>query len=199
VGCGRVHLASWAQAELPLAADLLAGNDDVRPDTPDLLRRALAVLPAQVYGRPRVRADAAYFDQSLAHAAVAQGCDCAIAAKRNTACWRAFAAIGEDTWSDARDMPGGQVAACDYTPVRWPQGSYCIVRRVKVSASRISADPRSRRRRTIPAGQLALALAVRPTTPGPARSSSRTSRPTTAPTSSGWKPGSAGAPATRWP
>jgi hypothetical protein len=29
--CGRVHLASWAQAELPLAADLIAGNDDVRP------------------------------------------------------------------------------------------------------------------------------------------------------------------------
>jgi hypothetical protein len=27
-----VHLASWAQAELPLAADLIAGNTDVRPD-----------------------------------------------------------------------------------------------------------------------------------------------------------------------
>jgi hypothetical protein len=58
VKCGRVYLASWAQAELPLAADLLAGNDDVRPDAPGLLRRALAVLPAQVCGRPRVRADA---------------------------------------------------------------------------------------------------------------------------------------------
>jgi len=55
VKCGRVHLASWAQAELPLAADLLAGNDDVRPDAPGLLRRALAVLPPQVCGRPRVR------------------------------------------------------------------------------------------------------------------------------------------------
>jgi len=32
------------------------------------------------------------------------------------------------------------------------------VRRVKVTAAKISADPRSRRRRTIPAGQLALAL-----------------------------------------
>ncbi len=27
-----VHLASWAQAELPLAADLIAGNTDVRSD-----------------------------------------------------------------------------------------------------------------------------------------------------------------------
>jgi hypothetical protein len=30
VRCARMHLASWAQAELPLAADLLAGNDDVK-------------------------------------------------------------------------------------------------------------------------------------------------------------------------
>ncbi len=58
VRCGRMHLASWAQAELPLAADLIAGNDDTRPDAPDLLRRALAGLPPQVCGRPRVRADA---------------------------------------------------------------------------------------------------------------------------------------------
>ncbi len=158
VKSGRVHLASWAQAELPLAADLLAGNDDVRPDAAGLLRRALAVLPPAVCGRPRVRADAGYFDQSLAHAAVDAGCDYAIAAKRNQAAWRAFAAIQETAWSDARDMPGGQVAVCDYTPAGWPEGSYCIVRRVKVSATAISADPRSRRRRTIPADQLALAL-----------------------------------------
>ena len=39
VRCGRVHLASWAQAELPLAADLMAGNDDVRPGAGELLRR----------------------------------------------------------------------------------------------------------------------------------------------------------------
>jgi len=74
VKCGRVHLASWAQAELPLAMDLLAGNDDVRPDAPQLLARALAVLPPQVCGRPRVRADAGEVDQSLAHAAVERGC-----------------------------------------------------------------------------------------------------------------------------
>jgi len=116
------------------------------------------VLPPQVCGRPRVRADAGYFDQSLAHAAVEHGCDFAIAAKRTSAAWRAFAAIGDDAWSDARDMPGGQVAVCDYTPAGWPEGSYCIVRRVKVPAATISADPRSRRRRTIPTGQLALAL-----------------------------------------
>jgi len=41
-----VLLASWAQAELPLAVDLLAGNDDVRPDAGALLTRALKSLPA---------------------------------------------------------------------------------------------------------------------------------------------------------
>jgi len=66
VRSGRVHLASWAQAELPLAADLIAGNTDVRPDAGGLLARALALMPTQVCGRPRVRADAGYFDATLA-------------------------------------------------------------------------------------------------------------------------------------
>src|SRR5664279_2792212 len=104
VRSGRVHLASWAQAELPLAMDLMAGNDDVRPPATELLRRALAVLPTQVCGRPRVRADAGYFDAALAHGAVELGCDFAIAAKRNSAAWRAFSAIPEATWQDARGM-----------------------------------------------------------------------------------------------
>ncbi len=158
VRCGRVHLASWAQAELPLAMDLMAGNDDVRPHAAALLQRALKVLPAQVCGRPRVRADAGYFDATLAHAAVEGGCDFAIAAKRNPAAWRALSAIPETDWQDARDMPGAQVAACDYAPAGWPDSTYTIVRRVKVPTEQLSADPRSRRRRTIAKDQLALAL-----------------------------------------
>lgn len=158
VRCGRVHLASWAQAELPLAMDLTAGNDDVRPVAPELLRRALAVLPPQVCGRPRLRADAGYFDATLARAAEAAGCDFAIAAKRNSAACRAFSAIPEAEWSDARDMPGAQVAACDYAPEGWPLGTYALVRRVKIKVSELSSDPRARRRRTIPPGQLMLAL-----------------------------------------
>ena len=156
--CGRVHLASWAAAELPLAADLIAGNDDTRPDAPDLLRRALACLPPQVCGRPRVRADAGYFDGALAHAALEAGCDFAIAAKRNPAAWRALAAVPDQAWSPARGMPGGQVAACDYAPAGWPPGTYTIIRRVKLAAHDISVDPRARRRRTISKGQLAMAL-----------------------------------------
>jgi len=158
VRCGRVHLASWAQAELPLAMDLIAGNDDVRPHAATLLQRALKVLPAQVCGHPRVRADAGYFDATLAHAAVEAGCDFAIAAKRNQAAWRALSTIPDSDWADAREMPGAQVAACDYAPAGWPDGTYTIVRRVRINAEQLSADPRSRRRRTVAKDQLALAL-----------------------------------------
>lgn len=159
---GRPHLATWAEAGLTLAADLLAGNDDVRPRAGAMLIRALGAIPEEVMpvepGRPRVRADAGYFTADLANTAVAEGCDFAIAAKRNTAMWRAFAGIAEDGWVDAEGMPGAQVAAVDYAPAGWPADTYTIVRRVRVDAADISTDPRSRRRRTIDPAQLALAL-----------------------------------------
>jgi len=55
-------------------------------------------------------------------------------------------------------MPGAQAAACDYAPAGWPDGTYTIVRRVTVPVEQLSADPRSRRRRTVAKDQLALAL-----------------------------------------
>lgn len=161
---GRPHLATWAEAGLTVAADLLAGNDDVRPRAADMLRRGLAGIPepirerARAADRLRTRVDAGYFTADLAHAAVAEGCDFAIAAKRNTAMWRAYASIEPDAWVDAIGMPGAQVAAVDYAPAGWPPDTYTIVRRVRVEAETISADPRSRRRRTIDKDQLALAL-----------------------------------------
>jgi hypothetical protein len=155
---GRPHVASWAEAGVVLAGELLSGKQDVRPRAADLLRRALAGLPEQVTGRPRLRADSGYFTAELAHAADGFGCDYAIAAKRNTALWRAFAGIGGHEWRPAKDMPGAQVAAVDYAPEGWPPDAYTIVRRVRVNTEDLSADPRARRRRTIPAEQLALAL-----------------------------------------
>jgi len=161
---GRPHLATWAEAGLTTAADLLSGNDDVRPRAAGMLRRGLAGIPetvrvwAAAHNRLRTRVDAGYFTAELAHAAVAEGCDFAIAAKRNTAMWRAYASIEPDAWVDAIGMAGAQVAAVDYAPAGWPEDTYTIVRRVRVKAEAISADPRSRRRRTIDKNQLALAL-----------------------------------------
>ena len=161
---GRPHLATWAEAGITTAAELLAGNDDVRPRAAAMLRRGLAGIPAQVRvaaaaaDRLRVRADAGYFTADLAHAAVEESCDFAIAAKRNTAMWRAHASVPDHQWVDAIGMPGAQIAAVDYAPAGWPADTYTIIRRVRVDAEDISADPRSRRRRTIDPDQLALAL-----------------------------------------
>jgi len=158
VKCGRVHLASWAQAELPLAADLLAGNDDVRPDAPQLLARALAVLPAQVCGRPRVRPRR----RVLRPVPGARRGRAGLRLRdRGETHQRCLAGLRRDPRTRVVRCPGHARRAgrrLRLHPAGWPEGSYCIVRRVKVTASKISADPRSRRRRTIPAGQLALAL-----------------------------------------
>ena len=67
---GRPHVASWAETEIVLAADLGDGTDDPRATAPDLLRRALAALPAAARaGRVAMRADAGYFAGQLARAA----------------------------------------------------------------------------------------------------------------------------------
>ena len=60
---GRPRVAAWAEAEIPLAADLGDGTDDPRATAPDLLRRALAALPAaaRASGRVAMRAGAGYF------------------------------------------------------------------------------------------------------------------------------------------
>ncbi len=162
--CGRPHLATWAGTGLTLAADLLTGVQDVRAHSSGLLARAVAALPAEVRAgfddthRPVVRADAGYFAAEFAHTAVGLGCDFAVAAKRNPAMWRAAAAVSEQDWSAAMGMPGAQVAVSDHAPAGWPPGTYTVIRRVRIDAETISTDPRSRRRRTIAADQLTLAL-----------------------------------------
>jgi len=160
---GRPHLATWAEAGTVLAADLLAGNEDPRAGVVDLLGRALAGLwaataPHGGHGRVRVRGDIGYFTKDLADAIVAAGADFAIGANRNPATWRLAASVPEDAWTDADGMPGAQVAVTDYTPRGWPEGTQCLIRRVRHDAVAISADPRARRRKTIPADQLTLAL-----------------------------------------
>jgi Transposase DDE domain group 1 len=93
--CGRPHVASGAQTETVLAADLLAGDVDPRPGAGRrrLLRRVLAALPAQARAsRVALRADAGYFAGELARAAHAEGIGFAIGAKRIAplcGCWPA--------------------------------------------------------------------------------------------------------------
>lgn len=155
---GRPLLATWAEAGVALAAELLAGDQDPRPHAPGLLRRALDGLP-QGLGRPRLRADSGFFDQHLATAALRAGCDFAICARRNPALWRAVRAVPATAWQPAVGMPAAEVATCAYRPQGWPPTTRAVVRRVALDAKRLSADPRSRRWRTVDPEQLRLARA----------------------------------------
>ncbi len=155
--CGRPVLVCWAEAGVALAGELLAGNQDARPVAPGLVRRALAALPPGL-GRARVRADSGLFSGEVARAAVAAGADFAVAAKRNPAVWRAIHAVPDDAWTPAQGMADAEVARVAYAPAGWPEGTWAVVRRVRVAAEAVSADPRARRRRTFDPGQLRLAL-----------------------------------------
>src|SRR5205814_3414558 len=154
---GRPHVATWAEAGMVTAADLLAGDEDPRPGAGGLIERSMATLRAAgVTARPRVRGDVGYFARDIAWAAVDNECDFSLGITRNPAVWRAAAAIVADAWTEAVGMKGAQVAVCDYAPAGWPPGTTCLVRRVRVAAADVSTDPRARRRRTIPKDQLAL-------------------------------------------
>jgi DDE family transposase len=162
---GRPHVATWAETATVLAADLLAGNEDPRRDAPELLRRALAALPAAARGgRIRLRADAGYFAGQLARAALFTGIEFAIGARRIAPLWRLLDGISESDWTDAIDMPGAQVAVADYCPNWWPASTQLLIRRVRLDVSaepgvgQVSADPRARRRRTLHPDQRALPL-----------------------------------------
>jgi hypothetical protein len=156
--CYRPHIAFWAELGVPVAADLLAGDEDPRASAHLLARRALAALPAGP-AEIRLRADAGYFAGELAREALRRSIKFAIGAKRNSAVRRAAAAIGEDAWVPAIGMDNAEVAACPCIPDWWPADTTCLVRRVRIPAGAVSCDPRARRRRTIPKDQLALALA----------------------------------------
>jgi Transposase DDE domain group 1 len=156
---GRPHVATWAEAGVAIAADLLAGDEDPRPGAGALIERSVATLRAAgVSAGPKVRGDVGYFAADIAWAAVDNDCDFSLGVTRNKAAWRAAAAIPHDAWRKAKRMKGAQVAVCGYAPAGWPPDTVTVVRRVKVRAKSISTDPRARRRRTIPTDQLALAL-----------------------------------------
>ena len=157
---GRPHVAAWAETEIVLAADLGAGTDDPRASAADLLRRALACLPQRARDGRRValRADAGYFAGQLARAAHDEHICFAIGARRIAPLWRLLDGIAEEDWRDAIDMDNAQVAVADYRPDWWPANTFLLIRRARLAPEQVSADPRSRRRRTLHPGQRALPI-----------------------------------------
>jgi len=156
---GRPHVAAWAETEIVLAADLGDGTDDPRATAPDLLRRALACLPAAARaGRVAMRADAGYFAGALARAAHDEKIAFAIGAKRIALLWRLLDGLAEDDWHDAIEMGNAQVAVAQYCPDWWPADTRLLIGRVLLDPGQVSADPRSRRRRTLHPDQRALPI-----------------------------------------
>jgi hypothetical protein len=157
---GRPHVAAWAETETVLAADLGDGTDDPRAAAPGLLRRALACLPAaaRASGRVAMRADAGYFAGALARAAYGEQIGFAIGARRIAPLWRLLAGLADGDWHDAIDMNNAQVAVTQYCPDWWPANTRLLIRRVRLDPAQVSADPRSRRRRTLHPDQRALPI-----------------------------------------
>jgi Transposase DDE domain group 1 len=157
----RPHVATWAQTQTVLAADLMAGDEDPRRHAAALLGRAMAALPEKARtGRILLRADAGYFAGELARAALLANVQFAIGAKRIAPLWRILDGLAQDAWTDAIDMPGAQVAVAAYCPDWWPANTSLLIRRVRLdlAAGQVSADPRSRRRRTLHPDQRALPI-----------------------------------------
>ena len=139
---GRPHVASWAETEITLAADLGDGTDDPRATAPDLLRRALAALPERARaGRVALRADAGYFAGQLARAAHDAHISFAIGAKRIAPLWRLLAGIADDDWHDATEMDSAQVAVAEYCPDWWPANTRLLIRRVLLDPAQVSRRP----------------------------------------------------------
>lgn len=139
---GRPHVATWAETETVLAADLGSGVDDPRATAAGLLKRALAGLPQRVCrGNVALRVDAGYFAGQLARAASEENIAFAIGAKRIAPLWRLLSGIGETDWHTAVDMDNAEVAVADYAPRDWPEGTRLLIRRVRLSPSRSQPIP----------------------------------------------------------
>ncbi|GAA4368557.1 transposase [Agromyces bauzanensis] len=153
----RPHIAHWAEAGVPLAAELMAGAADPRSNSVAMLDRAIAALPAGV-GQVRARWDAGYFAKDLAHACVERGVQFAIGVTRTAPVFAAASHIPDHQWTPAIGMENTELAVIDYLPGAWPtEGVVCIARRTRITADKVPTG-RARKRRTIPKDQLTLAL-----------------------------------------
>ena len=72
--------------------------------------------------------------------------------------WRLLVGLVGDDWHDAIDINNAQVAVAEYCPDWWPTETRLLIRRVALDPAQVSADPRSRQRRTLHPDQRALPI-----------------------------------------
>ena len=154
----RPHIGHWAEAGVPLAAELMGGTEDPRSNMVDLLDAAIAALPEGV-DHIRCRCAAGYSAADLGKACIARGVSFAIGAKRVPPLMAAARRIPAHRWVPAIGIDDTEVAIVDYLPGSWPHDAQiaCIARRTRIPADQIPTS-QARKRRTIPKAQLALAL-----------------------------------------
>ncbi|HEY8720921.1 IS1380 family transposase [Pengzhenrongella sp.] len=153
----RAHIAFWAEAGVPLAAELMPGAADPRSNSVEILDRAIAALPPGV-GQIKARWDAGYFARELAQACVERGIEFAIGAKRTEPVFAAARVVPGHHWIPAIGMDDTEIAVVQYLPRKWPtRNVVCIARRTRIPVDHIPTA-RARKRRTIDKNQLTLAL-----------------------------------------
>ena len=157
------HVAAWAETEIPLAADLLAGDSDPRSHVVTLLGRALAALPQQVRDGAKaagrkiaLRADAGYFAGDLA-CRIKHEMEFAIGAKRISSMWRAWPASTRTPGATRLTCPARR-SPCRLTSPRAGRRTRLLIAGCGWTPIRFRADPRSRRRRTLDPRQRALPI-----------------------------------------
>ncbi|GAA5228603.1 transposase [Paeniglutamicibacter antarcticus] len=154
----RSHIGFWAEARIPLAAELMGGTQDPRSNALEILDRSIAGLPPGV-AKIRCRWDAGYFAGNLAKACLERNVEFSIGAKRTGKVMAAAASLGCYTWSPSIGMENTELAVIDYLPGNWPKDEniICIARRTRVAAGKIPTT-RARKRHTIAKHQIALSL-----------------------------------------
>jgi hypothetical protein len=152
-------LASWAERGRTLASELLSGSASTKGEEPrQLLGRTLSYLP-EGHGEVRARFDSGFYRLDLLRDCRKRGVRFSVSVPRTSAMWTALERIGEQEWQLAEELRDAEVAETSYSPEGWKEEPLrLIVRRVVHPADALSADPRARRRSTIPKQQLTLGL-----------------------------------------
>jgi hypothetical protein len=157
----NTYAVTWAQRGRALTSELKAGNQAriKACESLQMIRRAKRLLPAG-HGKITGRFDSGFYAVELMAGCRSEQIRFTMSATRTSVMWSKLAEIPEDAWVDAIDMNGAQVAELAFTPEGWRHEPLrLIVRRVPVTAEDIQkTSPRARRRKTIPAEQLAMVL-----------------------------------------
>jgi hypothetical protein len=155
------YAVTWAQRGRALTSELKAGNQAriKACESLQMIGRAKRLLPAG-HGKITARFDSGFYAVELMAGCRREQIRFTMSATRTSVMWSKLAEIPADAWVDAIDMDGAQVAELAFTPQGWCDAPLrLIVRRVPVTAEDIQkTSPRARRRKTIPAEQLAMVL-----------------------------------------